>query len=161
MSVSITPRIGTMERTADQESTPGQGTIVLAPGVEAPATAVVFSYVASAGPGGQNVNKRATRAELRAPLAAIPLDPGARSRLAVLLGRRLTESGEIVITSGEHRSQAQNRRECLDRLRALILRALVPPRPRGRTRPTRGSVERRLESKRRRGEAKRSRREAE
>ncbi len=151
-----------MEPRAGQESAPGgRGTIVLAPGVEAPAAAIVFSYVASAGPGGQNVNKRATRAELRAPLAAIPLDPGARSRLGALLGRRLTDSGEIVITSGEHRSQAQNRRECLDRLRELILRALVPPRPRGRTRPTRGSVERRLESKRRRGDAKRSRREAE
>ncbi len=136
----------------------GAGVLELAPGVRVPADALVFSYTTSRGPGGQNVNKRATRAELRVPIAAVPLDDGARRRLGSLLGRRLTESGEIVVSSGEHRSQEQNRRECLDRLRDLIVRARVPPRPRRRTRPTRSSVERRLESKRHRSETKRTRR---
>lgn len=145
---------------ATTDSTPGSGDgfLTLAPGVVVPRDAVTLSYTASRGPGGQNVNKRATQAELRVAMAAIPLDPGARARLAALLGRRLTAAGDILITSAEHRSQAQNRGECLERLRELLVRAMARPKPRRRTRPSRGSVERRLEAKRTRADIKHSRR---
>jgi ribosome-associated protein len=136
----------------------GPGRLELAPGVTVPAGAVGLSFVASGGPGGQNVNKRATKAELRIRLDDLPIPPDARLRLAGLAGRRLSDRGEIVIAADEHRSQGRNRAACFERLRELILRAMVRPKRRRATRPSRGSVERRLESKRARGAVKRNRR---
>lgn len=137
---------------------PDASGVELAPGVRVPENAVRFSFTSSAGPGGQNVNKRATKAELRLALADLPIPEPARARLAALAGQRLTEAGEILIASDEHRSQGRNRAECLDRLRDLIVRALVAPKKRRPSRPTRGSIERRLDTKRKRSEAKRRRR---
>lgn len=134
------------------------GGIEVAPGVAAPADALRFSFVQSGGPGGQNVNKRATKAELRVRLSDLPLAEDARERLATLAGRRLTDEGELLITSEEHRSQVRNRAECMERLRELVVQAQVRPRRRRRTRPSRGSVERRLEEKKQTSERKRSRR---
>lgn len=144
-----------------RQDAPALDGIELAPGVRVPAAIIEFSYSGSRGPGGQNVNKRATRAELRVPLAALPISDAARTRLAGLLGRRLTDDGWIMITGDEHRSQERNRRACLDRLRALVVRAVPPPTPRRATRPTRTSVRQRAESKRRRADIKRSRRSPE
>jgi ribosome-associated protein len=135
-----------------------QGSIQLAPTVAVPASAVSFSFSSSSGPGGQNVNKRATKAELRVLLADLPIPHDALLRLAAMAGQRLTDAGELVIVSDEHRSQPRNKAECLARLRELIVRALVRPRKRRATRPSRGSVERRLEAKRRDSHIKRSRR---
>jgi ribosome-associated protein len=144
-------------RPTNPSADPAPGRVPLAPGVAAPASALVFSFVASGGPGGQNVNKVATKAELRVRLADLPLAGPVAARLAALAGRRLTEAGEIVISNDEHRSQSRNREECLARLRELIVRAQVKPKVRRKTRPSRGSVERRLESKKRRGGIKRER----
>jgi ribosome-associated protein len=141
----------------DDPARPPSG-VEVAPGVMVPDEALRFSFVQSGGPGGQNVNKRATKAELRIRLADLPLEPDAIERLAESAGRRLTEGGELLITSEEHRSQARNRAECLDRLRELVVRAQVRPRRRRRTRPTRGSVERRIKEKKQTGERKRTRR---
>ena len=135
------------------------GSLELAPGVRVPASAATFTFSSSSGPGGQNVNKRATQAELRIRLADIPIHPDARDRLAALAGRRLTAGGELLITADEHRSQGQNRSACLDRLRELIVRAMVRPRKRRPTRPSRGSVERRLAAKRTDSQRKSRRRE--
>lgn len=132
-------------------------TIELAPGVTVAGSTVAFVFTTSRGPGGQNVNKRATRAEMRVALHAIPIPADARARLAALLGRRVSVDGCAVITSGEHRSQARNRAECVERLRTLVVRALVRPRARRATRPSRASIERRIEAKRRRGATKRAR----
>src|SRR4051812_37463595 len=126
---------------------PAPGSVTLAPGVYIDAGMLAFSFASSSGPGGQNVNKKATKAELRVPLYFLPIPEDARHRLAVLAGQRLTASGELVITSDEHRSQNRNKAECLARLRKLVVRAMVVPRPRRPTRPSRGSVERRLQSK--------------
>lgn len=139
--------------TADRQSG-----MELAPGVRVRPESVVFSYASSSGPGGQNVNKRETKAEVRVRLADLPIDEDARERLAALAGRRATESGELIIASDEHRSQARNRAECLDRLRELIVRAMVRPKRRRATRPSRGAVERRLEGKRRTAQRKSARR---
>lgn len=132
--------------------------IEVAPGLALPADRLRFSFIQSSGPGGQNVNKRATKAELRLWLRDLPLAEDALERLATLAGRRLTEEGELLITSEEHRSQIRNKTECMERLRDLILQAQVRPKRRKRTRPSRGSIERRLAEKRKTSERKQSRR---
>jgi ribosome-associated protein len=137
---------------------PVTGPMELAPGVSVPASVVRFAYSTSRGPGGQNVNKRLTKAELRIAPGAIPLSARARARLEVLAGGRITGEGDLVITADEFRSQRANREACLDRLRELIILAKVVPKPRRPTKPTRGSVQRRLEAKKQRSQTKGQRR---
>lgn len=87
----------------------------------------------------------------------IPLRPTAMSRFLVIAEPWITSEGEILIVADEHRSQARNREACLDRLSDLVRRALVVPKRRTKTKPTRSSVERRLTEKRVRSERKRRR----
>lgn len=133
----------------------------IGPGVSVPESLLRFSFSPSSGPGGQNVNKRSTRAELRTTIADLPIPPAARSRLRRLGGSRVTADGELVIVADEHRSQRQNRDACTERFVELARRALVPPRPRKKTRPTRGSVERRIRAKKEKGEKKERRKRPE
>jgi ribosome-associated protein len=127
----------------------------LAPGVRAVAGALRFSFARGSGPGGQNVNKVSTRAELRIAVNdIIGMHPEAVDRLRQFAGKRLNREDEIVIHAGEHRSQRDNREACLVRLRELIAKAIVIPRIRRKTKPSRGSKERRLQSKRVTGEKK-------
>ena len=132
--------------------------VEVAPGVQVPEAALQFSYTTSRGPGGQNVNRRATRAELRIRVDDLRLSQRARRRLEQLAGARLTESGELIIASDEKRSQRQNREICMTRLRELVIRARSLPKPRKPTRPSRGAVERRIKEKKQRGEIKKRRR---
>ena len=121
----------------------------LAPGVRAAPGALRFSFARGSGPGGQNVNKVSTRAELRIAVTdLLGLDQAAANRLRQFAGKRLTRDDEIVLHAGEHRSQRDNREACLQRLRELIAKALIVPRTRRRTKPSRASKERRLQSKR-------------
>jgi len=107
-----------------------------------------FTFVRGSGPGGQNVNKVASAAQLRFDLAGTQaLDAGTKARLRALAGRRLTDEGAVLIMARNHRTQEGNRRDALERLRELIERASVAPKVRRATRPTRGSVERRIASK--------------
>jgi ribosome-associated protein len=113
-----------------------------------PDSDLACSFVRSAGPGGQNVNKVATAAQLRFDLRGTALlDERAKERLRALAGQRLTGAGEILIVARNHRTQEGNRREALARLQQLIERALQAPKPRRATKPTRASVVRRLAGK--------------
>ncbi len=119
---------------------------------------VAVSFVRAAGPGGQNVNKVATAAQLRFDLAGTQaLSESVKQRLRALAGRRVNEDGSLLIVARNHRTQERNRAEALERLRDLIARALVAPRPRRATRPTRSSREQRLAGKALQGTRKRLR----
>ena len=112
-----------------------------------------FSYVRSSGPGGQNVNKVNSKAEAWVAVGAIVgITHAARGRLRGLAGRRLTLGDEVHISSETHRSQEGNRQEVMEKLRELIVQAMHEPKRRRKMRPSKGSIRRRLESKKRRGE---------
>ena len=123
-----------------------------------PDTDLSFAFVRASGPGGQNVNKVSSAVQLRFDMrGSTALSDAVKGRLRALAGRRVTDDGAILIIARNQRSQDHNRREALERLADLIQRALVVPKTRKATKPTRASRERRLESKGRQQQAKQRR----
>jgi ribosome-associated protein len=123
--------------------------------VRVPASEFEWSYVRSSGPGGQNVNKVASKAVLRWDAKASPSVPQAvKDRLLARHASRFTAEGILVLTSQRFRDQERNRQDCLEKLRVWLLDAATPPRARKATKPSRGSKERRLLAKKIRASTK-------
>jgi ribosome-associated protein len=123
-----------------------------------PAQDLQIQFVRASGPGGQNVNKVATAAQLRFDLAGtVALSPGVKARLRTLAGHRMTNEGALLINARNHRTQEGNRREALARLDELVARAFIEPKTRRATKPTFGSQQRRMEHKTQRKRLKRLR----
>jgi len=138
---------------------PAPEALTVAPGVRIPMSELEMRAMTGSGPGGQHVNRSATRVALTWNVRdSRALREDQRARLLAKLASRLDSDGNIRIVAGEYRSQQQNRREALDRLVQIVARGLVVPKSRKATRPTRGAVERRLTEKKQRGDTKRQRR---
>ena len=113
-----------------------------------------IAFVRASGPGGQNVNKLSTAAQLRFDVRRITLEPDVMTRLTTLAGQRMTRDGVIVIHAQRFRTQERNRADAIDRLLELLREAAVRPKPRRATKPTLGSKMRRLDGKNRRSDIK-------
>lgn len=132
--------------------------ILIGDDIRVPEAAIEERFIRASGPGGQNVNKVSSAAELRVALASIEgLDERALERLRALAGRRINAAGELVLRAETSRSQHENRAICLDKLKEIVSSAARRPKFRRATKPTRGSKERRLEQKSQRSAVKRQR----
>lgn len=127
--------------------------------VTIPKTELRLAFVRSGGPGGQNVNKVATKVELRwAPRESTAFVPADHQWILRRLKRRITAGGDLVVVSNLTRDQSRNRQDALAKLAKIVKTALLRPKPRKKTKPSRGSVERRLGAKKRRSQLKKDRR---
>jgi ribosome-associated protein len=119
-----------------------------------------FAFIASPGPGGQNVNKVATAVQLRFNVIhSTTLPDDVRARLIVLLGKRLTTQGDLIIKASRYRTQERNKQDALDRLLDMIISVAIPPKKRKKTRPTFASKQRRLAGKKMQSKKKMLRRD--
>lgn len=118
-----------------------------------------FAFICSPGPGGQNVNKLATAVQLRFNVVqSSSLPHEVRERLLMLIGNKLTQHGEIIIKASRHRTQERNKQDAIERLTQLIKKAAIRPKKRKKTKPTLGSIQKRLQQKKRHGNKKSLRR---
>ena len=132
--------------------------IEITQGIKLNESELQFEFIRASGPGGQNVNKVATAVQLRFAVHPSSLPEDVKSRLIRIAGKRATSEGIILIESKQFRTQERNRDAALQRFVDLVRRAVVKPKPRKKTRPTKASMEQRLDKKKRRGEIKRNRR---
>ena len=121
---------------------------------------ISFDFIRSAGPGGQNVNKVATAVRLRFNIHGVTvIAEDVKNRLKKLAGKRLTDEGVLLIEASRFRKQEQNRQDAIERLSELIRTALIKPKKRVPTRPTKASVERIQTSKKHKSQLKKTRRQ--
>jgi len=147
------------KKVIDDELPKSSGNFQIAPGVSIAAGRMRMQFARSGGPGGQNVNKLNTKAELWVHVdSIIGLNERAKSRLRTIAGNRLTQADEIHLRSEEERSQESNRQTVLMRLREMIIEAKVEPKIRRKTKPSKAAKRKRMDSKRHRGQIKSNRR---
>jgi len=133
--------------------------LTITPALQIPDAEFAFSYARSSGPGGQNVNKVNSKAVLRwSPTTSPSLPDDVRARFLARYASRLTNEGELILTSQRSRDQNRNSEDCLGRLKEMLLAVTRKPVQRRPTKPTRGSHKRRLEAKRIQSGKKRNRR---
>ena len=131
--------------------------IEITPSLQIDERELQIDFVRSSGPGGQNVNKVATAAQLRFDVNASSLPEEVKARLLRLAGNRITTEGVLFIEAKRFRTQEQNREDAVQRFVELVRRALIPPKPRKQTKPTAASKARRIKAKKLRGDTKRLR----
>ena len=133
--------------------------IAVGPGIAIPLQELEIRYVRSSGPGGQNVNKTSTKAVVRWNIrGAASVRDDVKARFVEAFGSRVTTAGDILLTSDRFRDQPRNLQDCLERLASMLRSVAVAPRKRRPTRPGRGAIERRIQTKKSRGALKSSRR---
>jgi ribosome-associated protein len=133
--------------------------LIVSPQLRIPLAEFEITFARSSGPGGQNVNKVNSKAVLRWAVHRSPSLPEAvRERFLTKYRSRLTTEGELLVTSQRFRDAPRNAQDCLEKLRTMVLGVAQPPKRRRATRPSRGSVERRLKGKRRQSSVKQNRR---
>lgn len=133
--------------------------IAVGPGIAIPFQELEIRYVRSSGPGGQNVNKTSTKAVVRWNIrGAASVRDDVKARFVEAFGSRVTTAGDILLTSDRFRDQPRNLQDCLERLASMLRSVAVAPRKRRPTRPGRGAIERRIQTKKSRGALKSSRR---
>ena len=133
--------------------------IEITPKVFIDASEIKFTYIRSPGPGGQNVNKVASGVQLRFNIAHSPsLPEPIRTRLLTLLGKKITQQGELIIKATRYRTQERNKQDALDRIIHFIQQAAIVPKKRKKTKPTYASTQLRLEKKKLHGKTKSLRR---
>lgn len=133
--------------------------IAISKDIQIPETEIEWHFIRSSGPGGQNVNKVSTAAQLRFQVKKTTALPDeVKTRLIALVGNRINAAGELIITGRSYRSQKQNREDALARLIHFIRLALYPPKPRKKTRLPKAAKEKRLTNKRHKSARKQLRR---
>ena len=126
--------------------------------VQVPLSELVYTASRSSGPGGQHVNTTDSRIQVRwNVLDTAALNEVEKALVRKNLASRLTEAGDLILASDTHRSQRRNREEVTQRLASLLREALIPPKPRKKTKPTRASREKRLDDKRKKSRTKKDR----
>jgi ribosome-associated protein len=130
------------------------GDLRISDALSVPAWELSEAFVRASGPGGQNVNKVSSAVQLTWQVAASSLPAAIKERFQKLYATRITADGRLILEASEHRSQLQNRQAARARLAEMILKASIPPKRRVSTKPTAGSVRRRIASKKKRGEVK-------
>ncbi len=116
-----------------------------------------FDFIRSTGPGGQNVNKVTTTAQLRFAIPSSSLPQEVKARLIQVAGKRVTQDGVLILVARQFRTQEQNKEAAIQRFIALVKKAAQRPKPRRKTRPTKASQRERLEAKKKRGQVKKMR----
>jgi ribosome-associated protein len=135
--------------------------IEITPSLQIDERELQIDFVRASGPGGQNVNKVATAAQVRFDVRASSLPEEAKARLVKLAGSRMTNEGVLLIEAKRFRTQERNREDAVQRFAELVRKSLVEPKARKKTRPTQASKHERLKEKKRRGEIKKMRQSTE